>query len=236
MANRQQYTASRNWCLVCGITGNKASWPGLSCHHLIIPGRSDEETNYAVLCAQCHNIVHGGRVRVGGELLPSLSTSSMLAVKEEREPELFDMKRLVALYRGQAASDRGARPLDFAPIPLYYDRLYQRQCPHKRPDEWLRHFGRCVAAWVLEYLPSPFLVGPAVALALQGHARAKVVVVNGMPMAQCLGLFLGADGFRSPWRLEWECGPLTIKPSGQEADRELAGIFSECLFMGRKVA
>src|SRR4051794_1511100 len=106
------FASTHDHCQACGIDAKTAyhqRWPGLSRHHIIKSGRSDEVTNLLMLCHRCHELAENKPLRVDGVLMPKLPVAVCLSIKATREPLVFNPARLEVL--------RG-RPLpDFLPIP-----------------------------------------------------------------------------------------------------------------------
>jgi hypothetical protein len=122
-----RYAARHNYCQACGIPCVQAvrqRWPGLSRHHLVKAGRSDEDCNLLVLCQRCHDLAEGLRIRVAGALLPNLPLAVCLAIKQVRDPAAFDAVRL-AVLRGRPLPD----PL---PIPAFIETEYRQWRPTDR--------------------------------------------------------------------------------------------------------
>lgn len=101
-------------CHACGIPTSKAKsmrWPGLSTHHIIKPGRSDEACNLLRLCQRDHDLAEGRSIRVNGNLLPKLSIGICLSLKKECSPGEWDPERLAWLF--------GKSLPDLEPIPSF---------------------------------------------------------------------------------------------------------------------
>lgn len=67
-------------CEVCGIKDQSA----LNRHHLVQQqqiGTSNDWDNLIVLCANCHNFVHAGKIKILG-VLPSTSSTGRTVVTE----------------------------------------------------------------------------------------------------------------------------------------------------------
>lgn len=99
----QQYRERYTYCQICGIPDQEAQfyrWPGLSTHHIIKAGRSDELTNLLRLCQfchdSCHNIINKDIQR--NFAWPRFTLGIQLAIKQLRNPEMFCPERLSQLY------------------------------------------------------------------------------------------------------------------------------------------
>ena len=73
---------------------------GPAVHHIVKPGRSDEPTNFLLLCMRCHALSDDGMTYrdAGGEISPRLTLGVALAIKREADPGEFDAARLAALF------------------------------------------------------------------------------------------------------------------------------------------
>lgn len=98
VAGRREWEVRHNWCQSCGVSKDRAPWPGLSTHHVVRQGRSDEKTNWLRLCHRCHQRAEGLTVRVNGVVLPKLTLANCLYLKRHHDPEEFDERRLAELY------------------------------------------------------------------------------------------------------------------------------------------
>lgn len=125
-----EWNRAHTFCHCCGIPASVASrerWPGLSTHHIVKQGRSDEACNLIRLCQRCHDLAEGHSIRDTrtGELFPTLPLAVCLTIKRLREPDDYDEARLLRL-RGRPLPD---------PIPL----------PDVFAEEWChwQHSGLC---------------------------------------------------------------------------------------------
>ena len=77
-------------CYSCGRTRRQV-WRSLQCHHIMggTKGRSDEQTNFAMLCADCHEGANTGILPMG----------RILFLKWLRDRENIDWVRLAVLRR-----------------------------------------------------------------------------------------------------------------------------------------
>ncbi len=114
-----QYARDHYWCEFCGVSATQAPFKddcggvGLSRHHIIKPGRSDEPTNLIVACQRDHSLCEGLLIRDArtGLLFPKLTLGIVLSVKKLRSPLLFNFGRLQELY--------GCNLPDFEPVPQF---------------------------------------------------------------------------------------------------------------------
>lgn len=120
---RAAWAFLRPWCQCCGVPSRQAAWPGIQTHHIIQGvGRSDEATNLLNLCAACHDVFHGARVKVGNVYLPRITRGMLLRVKRLVDPDDFNAARLAELY---------GRPLpDEEELPACYRVEYCRWRPN----------------------------------------------------------------------------------------------------------
>lgn len=118
------WAALRPWCQACGIGSREAvrlRWPGLSRHHVVKAGRSDEPTNLLMLCRRCHDLAEGLSVREHDVLLPTLRLGVCLTLKALRDPQEYDPERLARLLH---------RPLPpLLPVPRAIASEYHRRRP-----------------------------------------------------------------------------------------------------------
>lgn len=119
------WAVEHDFCQCCGIHRLKAQferWPGLSTHHMVKPGRSDERCNLLRLCERCHACAEmETRVDGKGQKLPYLPLGVCLTIKQLREPEDVDLERLEYLY-GQKL-----------PVLEPYPQVYQDEFAYWRP-------------------------------------------------------------------------------------------------------
>jgi hypothetical protein len=118
---RKAWSARHDFCQACGLHVSAMPFPGISTHHLVKAGRSDEGTNLLRLCGQCHSLAELLTVKVGGTTLPTLGWKICCTLKMLREPEEFDCHRLATLARRLT--------LDLPPIPLAIETLYRQNRP-----------------------------------------------------------------------------------------------------------
>lgn len=108
------WNREHTFCHCCGIPEGMAAsmrWPGLSTHHMVKQGRSDEACNLLRLCQRCHDLAEGHQIRdpdTGG-YFPKLPLAVCLTIKLEREPGDYDEARLLRL-RGRPLPDREPIP------------------------------------------------------------------------------------------------------------------------------
>ncbi len=121
---RKRWADAHPYCLCCGIPAERAPWPYCQTHHLVKPGRSDEDCNYLQLCNQCHSLTHGACVRLhNGNVLPVLTLGMQFELKRLRDPSAWNPQRLEQLW---------ARHLpDLETLPLVYRGEFQCW----RPDD-----------------------------------------------------------------------------------------------------
>lgn len=110
------------FCQACGIGATMAArlrWPGLSTHHMVKQGRSDEPTVLLRLCQRDHDLAEGRTVKApGGEPYPILTLGVCLSLKLASEPHDLDLPRLLKL--------RGCALPDFEPIPAFLQEEWYR--------------------------------------------------------------------------------------------------------------
>lgn len=92
-----QWNKEHTHCQCCGVSSSMAVWPGLTTHHIIKSGRSDEPTNLLRLCPLCHDAAEGLSHKRDGVILPGLPVAICLRIKREREPGCYDAVRLAEL-------------------------------------------------------------------------------------------------------------------------------------------
>lgn len=101
----KQWAVDHPYCMACGVSAREAPFApncggiGLSTHHIIKPGRSDEKCNLLRLCKRDHDLAEGMRIRVRGELLPVLTIGVCLTLKKVRDPGDWNPERLTELFR-----------------------------------------------------------------------------------------------------------------------------------------
>lgn len=131
--NRREQIALLGWiaehrcCAVCW-------WPEsdgrrkLDVHHIVGgAGRKHDIRNYVRLCSNCHTVLHSGSKVTG---LHDLSKGTLLAIKQECDPENYDPVFLASL---KMKKHLGYEP---EPVPDYY--LQQRELnvqgwPYRKP-------------------------------------------------------------------------------------------------------
>lgn len=109
-------------CQVCGIDreAGRRRDGGLDaeCHHIIRGSRSDEPTNWLLVCYRCHGLIHDAVYRdEAGEELPRLTLGVILTVKRLRNPKEYDRQRLEQLF--------GQTLVDELPLPEFYEREWE---------------------------------------------------------------------------------------------------------------
>lgn len=118
------------WCQACGIDAASAHaerWPGLSTHHIVKAGRSDERCNLLRLCKRCHDLAELLTVKGGdGRELPRLTLAVCLAVKRDRDPGDWAPGRLAELRYPMALPAP-------APVPAFLEEEYRRRLPGGPP-------------------------------------------------------------------------------------------------------
>ncbi len=118
---RREWALAHDCCMVCW----KPWWvaakdvAGLCVHHLVRWRRSDEPRNFMLLCMWCHDLCHDGQHRINGVLVPKLTLGMLVRLKRERDPEAFDLARLVAL-RGQ--------PIEEEEPPAWVAAAWRKRC------------------------------------------------------------------------------------------------------------
>ena len=84
------------FCWSCGWNPHYAihRWhvPKLDIHHSLGgPNRIHDRRNLARLCAGCHRLAHGDRLRDSlGDRIPALSRSNIFWLKRERDRDFYD--------------------------------------------------------------------------------------------------------------------------------------------------
>ena len=136
---RRQYALSIGHCQSCGAGPTQCDFRGLSVHHIAKPGRSDELCNFLLLCGTCHDLAEGRNIRVPstdpptprGEkrLLPLLPPAICCSLKKDRDPENWNLPRLLELW--------GWASLDLEPIPQEIQAMYQIRSAHR--SDWKIH-------------------------------------------------------------------------------------------------
>lgn len=92
-AARHRWVTSRETrCAFCW--NRRVAFPGYAAHHLIKRSRSDEPTNFLLVCHACHQAAHGLSVPDGR---PGLTLGMQLCVKKSTDPEEYDPVRLAEL-------------------------------------------------------------------------------------------------------------------------------------------
>jgi hypothetical protein len=118
---RAVWSAQHTYCQACGVHARDAPWPGLSTHHIIKPGRSDEPCNLLRLCARDHDLAELKAVRVKGTLLPKLPWPVCCSLKAIREAEASDPVRLATLAK--------RLEIELPPIPRLIEAEFRRNRP-----------------------------------------------------------------------------------------------------------
>lgn len=111
---RKKWAAKCDHCHACGISRENAprrdGGVPLAVHHIIRGSRSDEPTNWMMLCHRCHGLVHDDVYRdAEGNELPRLTLGIILTIKQDRAPKEYDRQRLEQLY-GAALPDELPEP------------------------------------------------------------------------------------------------------------------------------
>lgn len=130
VAARQTWALQHSHCQGCGLPGIEAARQvmGLTCHHIIKPGRSDEPCNFLLLCQRCHDLAELRTIRdTQGRALPTLPWPVCLTLKRYREPECFDLARCLELRQTGA--------IELPPIPAFLEAHYRA----RRPWDVKRH-------------------------------------------------------------------------------------------------
>ena len=138
-----RYAMEHPYCQCCGVSASSAPFQehcggvGLSRHHIVKPGRSDEETNLFVCCYRDHSLCEGLMIRDTrtGELFPKLTLGIVLSLKKLRDQHSYNFGRLEELY--------GCALPDLEPIPQFLT------------DEWCNRHGSKTSlgsyAFVVQY-------------------------------------------------------------------------------------
>lgn len=108
-------------CMGCGKGPKEAGLRGFSVHHIIKPGRSDEECNLLYLCGICHDLAENRFIRYNGVLLPRLTMGACLSIKKDRDPVHFNLERCIDLF------GRAATALELEPIPAIIDNEFKQR-------------------------------------------------------------------------------------------------------------
>lgn len=125
----REWALAHPFCQACGIGAAMAAqlrWPGLSTHHIVKQGRSDEPTVLLRLCQRDHDLAEGKTIRVSGAVYPKLTIGICLALKFASEPHEFDPARLQRL--------RGSLLPELEPIPAFLEqewRRFRRTCDRR---------------------------------------------------------------------------------------------------------
>lgn len=120
------WNAAHDYCHCCGIAQHLApsdyGGVGISTHHVVKSGRSDEACNLLRLCGRCHDLAEGHTIRRPDRTTwPKLSLAVCLSIKLVRDPDDFDPVRLAALF--------GRRLPDALPIPDVFEESYRARRP-----------------------------------------------------------------------------------------------------------
>lgn len=112
-----EWVALHRCCAVCW-------WPEsdgrrqLEVHHLVGgAGRKHDVRQYVRLCSNCHTVLHSGSKVTG---LCDLSKGTLLAVKQECDPDNYDPEFLASLKMKKHLG------YDPEPLPDYYQEQRQR--------------------------------------------------------------------------------------------------------------
>lgn len=123
-------------CQACGISDHEAKHdrerrPGtLSTHHIIgASGRSHEACNLLRMCQRCHDLAEqkliiNPRTK---EAYQKLSKQDCIAIKFAREPEEFNLARLIELVGYQLDEPTA--------VPTWIDQEYFRRRPWELPNQ-----------------------------------------------------------------------------------------------------
>lgn len=119
-ADRQllaDFAAEHRSCAVCW-------WPEsdgrrrMEIHHLVGgAGRKHDRRNLVTLCSNCHAVLHSGSTVTG---LPDLSKGTLLACKQETDPDHYDPAFLASLKHKKHLG------YDPEPVPDFYLRQRER--------------------------------------------------------------------------------------------------------------
>jgi hypothetical protein len=121
-----QWNADHDFCQCCGIdaiTAQHERWPGLSTHHIVKFGRSDEACNLIRLCDRCHRLAERAIIRENGIELPILEIGMVLTIKMTRDCEVWDPDRLQVL--------RGCSLPDMMSIPEVFELEFRERQPDR---------------------------------------------------------------------------------------------------------
>ena len=113
VAFRRRWMSERRFCSACGCPDGAAPWPGMSCHHVLKFGRSDEATNLLKTCIICHDLCELKTVRRNGRVLETLPLGAQLTLKYARDPDETDFSRLAELHGGSLP--------DLLPLPPWVE-------------------------------------------------------------------------------------------------------------------
>lgn len=116
---RREWRRTKVACQACGRPEWQCDFRGLSVHHIVKPGRSDEVCNFLALCGTCHQLAELLQVRENGAVLPKLPLAVCLTLKRLQDPEEYNPARLEQLLH--------ERLPDPGPVPAYFVREFQRR-------------------------------------------------------------------------------------------------------------
>lgn len=136
----RDWAVAHPFCQGCGIGARRAPFPGLSTHHLVKPGRSDEPCNLLRLCHRCHERAEGVRVATPERVLPPVLPGVWLNVKRLREPADWDPARLEQLL-GHALPRLETVPVDLARSWLRWGRRPKAPVPRVKSFDLLDMVG-----------------------------------------------------------------------------------------------
>jgi len=101
---RLDWARDKDRCMVTGKTPRQLQragvWPNwLETHHIVKPGRSDEECNFFRVSALFHKIIEGERIpHPKGGYYPPITLANVLWLKQKHDPENYDPQRLMQLW------------------------------------------------------------------------------------------------------------------------------------------
>lgn len=130
--DRRKWAKAIGHCQACGIlrAAAKRRDGGLDieCHHIIRGSRSDEPTNWLMLCHRCHGLVHDDvYYDADGSPLPRLTLGIILTVKKLRNPGEYDRDRLQQLF--------GYQLVDELELPGFLVREWSENQPTKQQQQ-----------------------------------------------------------------------------------------------------
>lgn len=103
----EEFMAEWPCCMMCGWGDGRRRefryWmiPRLDNAHIIGgSGRRHDRRCIVRLCAGCHRLSHGDKIKVDGRALPNFGLGEMLWLKRERDVDYFDLEYLAGLKIG----------------------------------------------------------------------------------------------------------------------------------------